>query len=409
MKPGRASRRLRRGSPELAESEEEMAGQIEKTDVLVIGSGAIGSSIAWRLARAGAGVLVIDRGELGAESSHAAGGMLAPLAEADEAGDFLDLCVRSREMYAEFARELREASGIDIEYRADGTLYLAFTGEDERELEGRLAWQRAAGLNVKRLDRGCVLKLEPALNPSLKWALKFPDDHQVNNRRMVAALQAAARSAGAVLIPHRAAIEVLLDSKAGRRRVTGVATDRGIIEAGTVIVAAGAWSSLLGIDDHPAASRVEVEPVRGQMVSVGMPAPAIRHVIYSCRGYVVPRFGGLLIAGSTTEHEGYDKSVTAGGIGSIIRNAAEIVCGFDRLPMVEIWAGLRPLSKDSIPLLGPDPEIDGLILATGHYRNGILLTPITARAISEIVLHGRSSIDLRSFAPGRQSRPAAAG
>src|SRR6185369_12671451 len=151
-------------------------------DAAIIGGGVIGCSIAWRLAQGGLRVVVIERGDAGKEASWAAGGMLAPLAEADHADEFFHLCVASRAMYAEFARELRQASCIDIEYRTEGTLYLALTDEDEEELEQRWQWQHAAGLNVKKLKADCVRKLEPLVNEKLRWALKFPDDHQVNNR-----------------------------------------------------------------------------------------------------------------------------------------------------------------------------------------------------------------------------------
>ena len=171
-----------------------MSTPAQSFDAAIIGGGVIGCSIAWRLAQGGLRVVVIERGEVGKEASWAAGGMLAPLAEADRADEFFHLCVTSRAMYSEFAQELREASGIDIEYRTEGTLYLALTDEDEEELERRWQWQHAAGLNVKKLKADCVLKLEPHVNETLRWALKFPDDHQVNNRRLVEALRAAAQN-----------------------------------------------------------------------------------------------------------------------------------------------------------------------------------------------------------------------
>lgn len=366
-------------------------------DAAIIGGGVIGCSIGWRLAREGMRVAVIERGEAGKEASWAAGGILGPLAEADQADEFYHLAAASRAMYPEFARELREASGIDIEYRTEGTLHLALAEEDEAELEHRWSWQRNAGLNVKRLNRDCVLKLEPAINPAVRWALKFPDDHQVDNRRLTKAVEIAARRAGVAMLTMTEATELLSSGS----EIRGVRTSRGEILAPTVILAAGSWSTQI-----ERASNLRIEPVRGQMISLEMPDAPISHVIYSCRAYLVPRHSGYVIAGSTTENVGYDKRVTAGGIASIIDRAVEIAPALAEMPIIEAWAGLRPklrpeLAHDEWPVLGRRPGADGLIYATGHYRNGILLTPITARIISDLALRGESAIDIRPFSPTR--------
>ena len=380
-----------------------MLKSAEQYDAAIIGGGVIGCSIAWRLAQGGMRVVVIERGEVGREASQAAGGMLAPLAEADAPNEFFHLAVASRAMYAEFARELKEASGVDIEYRTEGTLYLSLTEEDDEELEHRWQWQHAAGLNVKRLNAECVRKLEPQVNKGLRWALKFPDDHQVNNRQLMAAIQSAAQKAGAEFLPYTEAREILTETTAGRKQVTGVRTASGNVQTANVIVAAGSWSGLLltTCADLPT---FKVEPVRGQMVAIEMPQPPIDHIIYSRRGYMIPRFGGYLIAGSTTELAGYDKRVTAGGIASIIQRAAEISPGIGNSVINEIWAGLRPHTSDDLPVLGADSQVSGLIYATGHYRNGILLTPITAQTISSLILKGESSVNLSPFSPERFAR-----
>ena len=386
-----------------------MAEPTQQFDAVIIGGGVIGCSIAWRLGQAGMRVVVVERGEVGREASHAGGGMLVPLAEADEADDFFHLAMASRAMYTDFAHALQGASGVDIEYRTDGTLHLALTEEDEEELDRRWQWQHAAGLNVKRLNAGCALKLEPLVNPALRWALKFPDDHQVNNRRMMIALHGAAQNAGVEFLTHTEARQLVIETQAGQKRIVGATTTRGDVRAQTVIVAAGSWSSLLAFDDGHPLNQIEIEPVRGQMVAVEMPAPAARHNIYSCRGYVIPRLGGVLIAGSTTEHSGYDKRVTAGGVASIIERAAEILPCFNQLAIIETWAGLRPHAPDDLPILDADPNVAGLIYATGHYRNGILLAPITARAISELITKGQSSINISPFSVARFARRQTAG
>ncbi len=378
-----------------------MPEPIEQTEVAIIGAGVIGCAIAWRLSQGGMRVIVIDRGGVGGEASRAAAGMLAPLAEAEREDDFFHLAVAGLAIYPDFARELRASSGVDVEYRDEGTLYLALTDEDEEDLDRRWRRLRETGSNIGRLNAERAFALEPLLNRTLRFALKFPGDHQIDNRRLMTALQAAARNSGVEFRTHTEAREMLIESVAGRSRIAGVKTARGEIRARTVVVAAGSWSSLLRCDE---ATRFEVEPVRGQMVAIETPAPAPRHVIYSRRGYLVPRLGGYMIAGSTTERVGYDKRVTAGGLASIIKNAIEIMPCLAHQPVTETWAGLRPRAPDDLPILGADPRVEGLIYATGHYRNGVLLAPITAQAISELIIKGQSSVNIAPFSVARLAK-----
>jgi glycine oxidase len=374
----------------------------KQVDVVVIGGGVIGCSIAWRLGQSGMRVVVVERGRVGGEASHAAGGMLVPLAEAEHEDDFFHFTVAGLAMYADFARELKAATAVDIEYRDEGTLYLAFTPEDEAEIDRRWSWQHEVGLNVKRLTAECALKLEPSLNRALRLALKYPGDHQVDNRRLMIALHTAALKAGVEFWTQTEAREFLVEGFAGRQQILGLKTTRGEIRARAVVIAAGSWSSQLPIDESPL---FEIEPVRGQMVAIEAPAPAARHVIYSRRGYLVPRLSGYLIAGSTTERVGYDKRVTAGGVASIIERAVEIIPNISAQTIIETWAGLRPHASDDLPVLGEDPRIAGLIYATGHYRNGILLAPITARVISQLIIKGESPVDIAPFMVTRFTRP----
>lgn len=384
-----------------------MSASVSQFDAAIIGGGVIGCAIAWRLGQAGMRVAIIERGEPGREASFAAGGMLAPFAEADRADDFFRLGVASRALYADFADELRQATGIDIEYRTEGTLYLSLTQEDDEELEHRWQWQHEAGLNVKKLNAGCVHKLEPQLNSSLRWALKFPDDHQVNNRRLTAALTAAAKASGAHLLTNTEATQLLTETHAGHRRVIGIRTSEGEIQTQTVVLAAGSWSGLLNDEEGNRAARFNVKPVRGQMIAVQNLTPPVNHVVYSRRAYLVPRLNGIVIAGSTSEQVGYDKSVTAGGLSSIIERATEIAPALREQAVLETWAGLRPKGPNNMPALGTEPKVNGLIYATGHYRNGILLTPITARAISSLILTGESSVDIATFSvEHKKARPA---
>ena len=366
-------------------------------DAAIIGGGLIGCAIAWRLSKAGLRVVVIERNEIGHEASWAAGGMLAPLSEANQADAFFELVVAGQKMYADFARELCEATGIDIQYRTEGTLYLALTDKDEEELERRWRWQQAAGLNIKKLNAHDVLKLEPALTPQLRWALEFPHDHQVDNRRMMTALEAAARDNGVEFWTKTEATSLEISNN----RIAGVETTKRNIVTNTVILAAGSWSSLLKATDDKVVMDFSVEPIRGQMIALEMPVPALHHVVYSTSGYLVPRADGYVIAGSTTEIVGYNKRITAEGLASIITHAVEIAPNLSSQGVLETWAGLRPKTKDNWPVLGNDLRISGLVYATGHYRNGILLTPLTAQSISELVLRGESSINLTPFSPAR--------
>lgn len=374
----------------------------KKTGAVVVGAGVIGCAIAWRLGQAGMRVVVVERGRVGGEASGAAAGMLAPLVETEREDDFFNLTRDSLAMYADFARELKASSGVDIEYRAEGTLYLAFTEEDEEELDRRWRRQHEIGLKVNRLNAERAFELESLINPALRFALKYPGDHQVDNRRLMTALHAAARNVGVEFWTHTEARELLIESVAGRNRIIGLMTARGEIQAPTVVIAAGSWSSLLGCDES---RQFEVEPVRGQMVAIEMPSPAVCHVIYSRRGYLVPRLSGYLIAGSTSEHAGYDKRVTAGGVASIIERAIEIMPGVADQAITETWSGLRPHAQDDLPILGADPRVEGLIYATGHYRNGILLAPVTAQAISELIIKGAAAINLAPFSVSRFAPP----
>jgi glycine oxidase len=378
-----------------------MTGTGEQFDVAIIGGGVIGCSIAWSLGQGGLRVAVIERGHPGCESSGAAGGMLAPQIEADRMDDFYHLVAASRASYSHFAAELREASGIDVEYRGEGTLYLALTEEDEVNLDRRWQWQHSAGLNVKRLKAETVLEIEPLINKELRWALMFPDDHQVNNRQLMIALYHACRKAGIQFFTHTEALQLSIETKAGQKRIRGIRTTWGQIKSNCVVVAAGSWSSLLSLENGHSLGRLQIEPVRGQMVALEMPLPSVRHVLYSHHAYLIPRLHGVLIAGSTTEHTGYDKRVTAGGIASVIDHAVKMMPCISGLAISETWAGLRPRSPDELPILGHDPSISGLIYATGHYRNGILLAPITAKIISELILKGASAINLEPFSVAR--------
>ena len=367
------------------------------SDVVIVGGGVIGLAIARALVRRGVhDVTLIERAGLGAEASSAAAGMLAPQAEADREDAFFRLTCRSRDMYPGFAADLLTETGIDIELETTGTLYLGFTEHDVHELQERYRWQSDAGLTVQMLSADEAHALEPNIGPDVQLALKFPFDTQVENKRLVTALSIANQKAGVKLFTETTVVS--LQIKDGK--ISGIETTRGGIATENVVIAGGAWVSELGVPDK-ALPDIGIEPVRGQMLCFDANPPVARHVIYSPRGYVVPRRDGRLLAGSTTEFAGFDRRVTAAGIQSITNAALEICPVVSRLSLVASWAGLRPRAADGLPVLGPCAEIAGVFYATGHYRNGILLAPLTGEILAAAITGKDFDPALETFSPDR--------
>jgi glycine oxidase len=377
--------------------------------IAIIGAGVCGLGIGWRLAQAGRAVTVIDRARAGQGASWAAAGMLAPQVEAEPGEEaLLPLLLESRNMWAGFAAELEAASGIGVGYRTEGTVVVALDRDDREKLKFRYDYLMGlGGLALEWLTGAEARRREPHLARGVTGAIASPLDHQVDNRKVVEALRAAFLAAGGTLIEDHAVEELLHDGA----RVTGVRLADRIVAAETVVLAAGAWSrNIAGV---PEAARPPVRPVKGQMLALQMDpaAPLTAHVIWGPDCYLVPRGDGRLVVGATVEEMGFDTRLTGGGIFELLRAAWETLPGIYDLPLVESWAGLRPASRDDAPILGTT-EIEGLVLATGHHRNGILLTPITADAISRLVLDGAAPpairpFSLERFAKRRDDRSAA--
>ena len=369
----------------------------ETANIVIIGGGVIGLSIARALALNGVSdVMLIERAKLGAEASYAAGGILAPQAEADRADDFFRLACRSRDTYPNFAAALLEETGTDIELDTTGTLYIAITEHDEEEIEKRYEWQTRAGLTVEKLTKGEARRLEPCISETIRGGLRFPLDIQVENQKLLLALIAANKKLNVRLVTSTNVQSVRIE----HGRVEGVETSRGFVSTRRVVVAAGSWTSFITASDAPL-PRVRIEPVRGQMVCFETNPRIARHVLYSPRGYLVPRVDGRLLAGSTSERAGFEKCVTEKGLHSILSHALEIAPAISRLPVTSTWAGLRPRAEDDLPVLGPCAEIEGLFYATGHYRNGILLAPLTGELIAKAIAGNVHSDLLSPFAPDR--------
>jgi glycine oxidase len=388
-------------------------------DVAVVGGGVAGLAVARELGRKGLSVVVLEGGATGSGASSAAAGMLAPQAEADRADELFELLCASRDMYPDFAESLREESGVCIELDRTGTLYLALTEEDEREAEARFRWQTRAGLEVERLSAEEARALEPRVSTRVRAALRFPRDWQVENRLLVRALRASAERYGVRVLTGARAESIRVVGESAR----GVETPEGFVGAGAVVLAAGAWTSRVrllvseyegGRLSEASASHPYVEPVRGQMLCFRQPngpEPFARHVVYSPRGYVVPRRDGRLLAGSTTEHAGFDATVTEGGVRTIQTNACEIAPDVSTLALEDSWAGLRPRAWDGLPVIGESADVKNLFYATGYYRNGILLAPASGRVVAEIVSGGATNLAPRAFtafSPARHARAAGA-
>jgi glycine oxidase len=357
----------------------------------------MGLGIAWRLAQAGCPVTVYDRAEAGHGASWAAAGMLAAAVETEPGEEnLLALTLESQRMWRGFAVELEAASGIAIGYRDEGTIVVALTRDDAEQLRFNYDFQIGLGLKLEWLSAAEVQRREPHLRPGIPAAVLSPFDHQVENRRLAKALAEAAQRAGAILHEHHPVREVEIAS--GRARA--VVTDQGRDPADVVVLAAGAWSrEITGI---PPAHLPPVRPIKGQMLALRMDpaAPLLQHVIWLPRGYLVPRQNGRLVIGGTVEERGFDDTLTAGGLLALIEGAWRAVPAIEELPIDETWVGFRPGSRDDAPMLGPS-GVDALVVATGHHRNGILLTPLTAAAISAYVLTGRLPEAVRPFTPER--------
>jgi len=373
---------------------------------VIIGAGVVGLSIAWRLAQAGCAVSVYDRGKAGQGASWAAAGMLAAAVETEPGEEtLLALTLESQRQWPGFARELEAASGISVGYRDEGTIVVGLTRDDAEQLRHTYQFQKGLGLDIEWLSGAAARQREPHLRPSIPAAVLSPRDHQVENRAVARALAAAARMAGARVLEHCPVPEIDLVGE----RVCGVVTAGGREPADVVVLAAGAWSREIG--GIPTAYLPPVRPIKGQMLALSMDpaAPLLRHVIWLPRGYLVPRRDGRLLVGATVEERGFDETVTAGGLLALIEGAWRAVPAIEELPVAETWVGFRPGSRDDAPMLGPS-GVDGLVIATGHHRNGILLTPVTAQAISRYVLTGRLADSVRPFSPERfASSPAPLG
>lgn len=361
-------------------------------DVIVVGAGLIGLAIAFELAERGAAVRIYDRGEPGRAASWAGAGMLAPYTEdvADEA--LLALGVTSLAQYPAFIERVRSASGIDPRLHLDGVVHAAYEEGQLERLRRHARRLNGEGVSFDLLDRSSLLSCEPWLGADVLGGLCIQGEGYVDNRRLGRALAAACVARG-VTVAHASCVAVECDE----RRVLGIRTNVGFTAAHAVVNACGAWAAQL--DGVPRACVPPVEPIKGQMLALSVPVGLVRRPTWLPGAYLVPRDDGRLLIGATVERTGFDTTVTADGVHGLLHNALAGAPSLAGFAVSESWAGLRPGTPDGRPFLGVTP-IEGLLLATGHHRNGILLAPATSRSIADL-LEGKGGDHLAPFGLAR--------
>lgn len=365
-------------------------------EIIIIGGGVIGLSLGWELQRRGAAVTILERERAGRGTSWQAAGMLAPDAEIGfEELELYELSRESLRRWPQFAEALEAESGQSVDYRDEGTLVVADDRDSAEALRRLYDFQREQGLSVEWLSGQEALELEPFVAPRLSAAIYSPGDHQVDNRRVVEALRAAFEVAGGTLHEHTPVRGV-----APAEDAPAAVTEEGArFEAEAVVIAAGVQSRQ--IEGLLPEARPPVRPVKGQVVELRVKRPFdLRHVVRGPDAYLAPKSDGRLLVGATSEEMGFDTDVTAGGLYDLLEGAWEVVPGIYDLPVSDMWAGLRPASRDHQPILGRS-EAPGIFFATGHYRHGILLAPVTAQEMATLLLDGETSRWLEPFSPTR--------
>ncbi|OGO53446.1 MAG: glycine oxidase ThiO [Chloroflexi bacterium RBG_16_68_14] len=363
--------------------------------MVVAGAGIIGCAIAYELSRRGVSCLLLDSRRAGMAATNAAAGILAPLAEFRRPDALVHLGLASLRLYPEWVERLREqAPEVDVEFARNGVLRVAFDGEEMAELRAGLRYQAELGMELIELDGATVREVEPRLSPRIVGGVLCPEEGQVSNQMFTIALSRAARKRGVRIIESCPA----LGFRARDGRVVAVRTPQGEFACDRLVLAAGPWTRplarKLGVD-------VPTRPMRGQMLAMGGMVTPIHAVVWGARGYLVPRANGLVFAGATVEDVGFRLRTTKAGLAQVRRAACELVPQLRHASEHFSWVGLRPGSPDGLPIMGPLPGWENVTVATGHFRNGILLAPITGQLIAQAILDGRPGEALAPFDPGR--------
>jgi glycine oxidase len=374
------------------------------SDVVIVGGGVIGLSIAYALAREGIAPTVLDRREPGREASWAGAGLIPPIGDRDAANPratanpLVALRSWSARLYPDWASALLDETGVDPGYRRTGGVDVARTDREDEALRAAAGQWRAEGIAFERIPPGDYARVEPALDPELRSVYFLPDRAQVRNPRLLRALKEAVEGRGAVVEPHRGAEGFVI--RGGR--VAAVRTGAGEIPCGLAIVAAGAWSGGLL---EPAGVRAPTPPIKGQIVLLKADRPLLRRVVEHGKNYLVPRDDGRVLVGATEEDAGFDITPTALGARELLDEALRLCPVLGRAAVEATWAGLRPGSVDTRPYIGTAPGRENLIVATGHKRAGLQLAPATAELVADLVLGRPPRLDLAPFRPDRTPDP----
>lgn len=357
---------------------------MNRRDVVVIGGGIIGCALADELARRGLRVAVLERGRMGAEASSAAAGILSAQMDVPKPGAFFDLCQAARRAYPRWVGRIERESGQRVGFMQSGVLYLAATGAQAARMQARASWQTKHGLRVERWSRAELRRHEPAVDGHFQAAFHFPLEGQVDNAALTKALAEVCRKQNVALQEETLAQKLIIRNS----KVSGVETSRGVMRASIIINTTGGWA---GMESFPV--KLPVEPARGQIVSFVGPKRLFRRPVMSERAYIVQRGDGQILLGSTIERVGFDKAVTVKGMHAILCGSRKISSRLDECRYLNSWSGLRPYSRTGYPIMGPT-SIEGVYVATGHFRHGILLAPTTAVVMADLILKGRSSLNL---------------
>ena len=367
--------------------------------VLIIGGGIIGLSIAWRLIGIGKKVVVVDKRNLGKEASWAAAGMLSGRLDLKPSEkQLLPIFEKSHHAWPKFAKELENKSGKRIGYRKEGTLMIACDINEEQKLKNNYNFLKNNNIHVSWLSGNKIREKEPYVSNNVLSGFFSPEDHHVNNRYILDALiTILKKNKHNCIFKENTEVEEIITDK---DQVIGVKTRNEIIKTKEIIICSGAWTNKI---KNIEIKEVPIRPVKGQMVCLKMPknTSLLKHILWRENVYLVPRDNSDLIIGATEEEMGFDKSLTAGGIYNLLKIAREVLPAIENLSIVESWSGLRPATRDEAPIIGPSKKIKGLIYATGHHRNGILLAPLTSNVIKNYYLNGKIENDFNNLRPGR--------
>ncbi len=360
---------------------------------VVVGAGLIGLALADELTRRGVQVEIFEKASVvGSEASSAAAGILSPHGEVKGPGPFLDFLTAGFQLIPEMVSRLQSETHVDLFYRVNGMLSLAFSDQQERELSADLVWQERAGLKPQRVTAAEIKKWEPAVDGQVRWGIWWPHTSQIDNARLVEAFCRAVGKQRGIIRTNQAVSRFCVKGD----RVVGIETPSGMTEADVVINCAGSWAGF----DAGVPFSVPTVPVKGQMLEFQTSIPLCERILKSGDSYLVQRSSSRLIAGTTVEKGVSDKSVTEDGKRSILEGVLSISSQVSALPLTSAWAGLRPGTPDGLPILGPTP-VRGLWVASGHYRNGVLLAPLTGRVIADQILNERTAVDLSPFSISR--------